>query len=60
VIPGDIDIEMVNTLGQVLYRNIENSRNFRSIDAINLANGIYYISFRAAKQTITKKIMIAK
>ena len=59
-LPGDIDVEMVNTMGQVLYRNVENSRNFRSIDAINLANGVYYISFRAAKQTITKKIMIAK
>ncbi len=59
-IPGDIDVEMVNAAGQVLYRNIESSRNFRSIDAINLSNGIYFISFRAAKQTITKKIMIAK
>jgi pregnancy-associated plasma protein-A/type IX secretion system substrate protein len=59
-IPGDIDVEMVNSLGQVLYHNIENSRNFRSIDAINLANGVYYISFRAAKQTITKKVLIAK
>ncbi len=59
-IPGDIDVEMVNSLGQVIYRNIESSRNFRAIDAANLTNGIYYISFRAAKQTITKKILIDK
>lgn len=59
-IPGDVDVEMVNASGQVVYRNLESSRNFRSIDAANLANGIYFVSFRAAKQTFTKKVMIMK
>lgn len=59
-IPGDVEVEMVNAAGQLLYRNVESSRNFRSIDAQNLTPGIYFVSFRAAKQTFTKKIMIAK
>ena len=57
-IPGDVDVEMVNGMGQVVYKNMESSRNFRSIDAAGLMNGVYYVSFRAAKQTITKKILI--
>jgi len=59
-IPGNIDVEMVNAQGQVLYKIIESSRNFRSIDASALPNGIYYVSFRAAKQIFTKKVMVIK
>jgi len=59
-IPGDIDVEMTNAQGQVLYHIIESSRNFRSINATDLPNGVYFISFRAAKQTITKKVMVAR
>ncbi len=57
-IPGDIDVEMYNSLGQVVYHIVESSRNFRSIDTSKFANGIYFVSFRAAKQTITKTVMV--
>ncbi len=59
-IPGDIQVQMLDAAGQEIYYTIESSRNFRPIDATNLPNGIYFVSFRAAKQTITKKIMVLK
>ncbi len=59
-VPGDVEVIMSNAQGQIIYQITEGSRNFRSIDASRLSNGIYFVSFYAAKQTITKKVMIAK
>lgn len=59
-IPGDIEIQLLDAAGQEIYYVLESSRNFQPIDATNLPTGIYFVSFRAAKQVITKKIMVLK
>lgn len=59
-VPGDIFIQMTSASGQIVYEIIESSRNFRSIDASRFADGLYFISFFAAKQTITKKVMVMR
>lgn len=57
-VPGEIEIDMYNSVGQLVYHVLESSRNFRSIDTSRMANGIYYLTFHAAKQTITKRILV--
>jgi hypothetical protein len=59
-IPGNVEIQLLDAAGQELYYTIESSQNFQPIDATNLSAGIYFVSFRGAKQVITKKIMVLK
>ncbi len=59
-ISGDVVVELRNVQGQLLFRDVESARSFRSIDAASLPNGIYFISFDAGKRRITKKVLVAK
>lgn len=59
-ISGDVDVKMTDALGRIVYQNLESSRNFRSIDTSRLNGGVYFLSFRAGKQTFTKKILVAQ
>ncbi len=59
-IDGDVIVELKDAMGKLIFRDIESSRSFRSIDANALSNGVYFVTFEAGKRRITKKVLIAK
>lgn len=60
---GDINLELINTLGQVIYTTKQASftgKNSIEVDANNLPNGIYYYSITFNGQRITRKMIVNK
>jgi hypothetical protein len=58
-IEGDVIVELHDAMGKLIFRDVESARSFRSIDAISLSNGIYFVSFQAGQRIITKKVLVA-
>ncbi len=60
---GDINFELRNTLGQVIYTTEQASftgKNTIEVDANSLANGVYYYSVIFDGQRITRKMIVNK
>ena len=58
---GDINFELRNTLGQVIYSTEQASftgKNTIEVDADILANGVYYYSVVFDGQRITRKMIV--
>ncbi len=58
---GDINFELRNTLGQVIYSTEQASftgKNTIEVDADKLANGVYYYSVVFDGQRITRKMIV--
>lgn len=53
-------VEIIDVLGQVVFKQINSVKNQESILTIDLTqqiNGIYFVKVRTAKETITKKMI---
>jgi hypothetical protein len=59
---GDATIEVVNTLGQIIYTSSENvSLHFKKeIQLNNVAEGVYFISISSQNISFQQKIIILK
>ena len=57
---SDLIIELVNSSGQVLYRNeVSGAYSFsEEVDARFYANGIYYLKVNDGKQVRIKKVVV--
>lgn len=56
----DINLNIVNSLGQLVKTVSLNESNSRQLTISNFANGIYYIVGQEGDQTIKQKIIVAK
>jgi hypothetical protein len=55
-----VEIQVVNSLGQILYRtetNVERSNNI-TIDVSNYASGLYFVNIKADGVMATKKLLV--
>ncbi len=58
---GDINFELINTLGQIIYTKEQASftgKNTLKINADNLSNGVYYYSIIFNDNRITRKLIV--
>ena len=63
---GEVSIDIMNTLGQIIFssaesRSIGNSTSFKKeIDITRFADGVYYIMLQSENIFFIKKLMIAR
>jgi len=56
-VDGDVDISMVNTLGQtVLMQSASTTQSI--VDVSNLNTGIYFVTIKTESQSVTKKVIV--
>lgn len=56
----DLNLMLVNELGQLVKNITLNSSNNRTVSVTHLANGIYFITGRVNDKSINQKIVVAK
>jgi hypothetical protein len=50
-------VNILNSLGQVVYEQAESTANFRNVDISHLPSGVYYLQVSTHDNTIVKKVV---
>jgi hypothetical protein len=56
-----LTLEVVNLMGQTVYRQLSEARpgmNTFTIEAGNLVNGVYFYTIKAGSSSVTKKMIV--
>lgn len=60
VVETDVQVNIINMNGQVVYRDIVENTNRKRLDLTKLTPGVYNIQIRSGKETVRKQFVIAR